>query len=86
MVQDWQQKSQQGIKKLCTRISNSFSPYITSMWANGIHRYEHLHMYLQKRGISIALASLGTVATYVLKNVEHGIEHDTEKAYGVSID
>ena len=56
------------------------------MWANGIHRYEHSHMYLQKRGISTALASPGTIITYVLKNVEHGIEHDTDSAYGVCID
>ena len=42
------QRSQQDMqKKLCTRISNSFSLSIIFMWTTGFYRFEHV--YIQKR-------------------------------------
>ena len=38
-----------------------------------------------KKNFAIALALFWTVGAYLLKDVEHGIEHDVDSAYGVCI-
>ena len=45
--------SQPGIKKMFTRIFNSFSPETTFMWTTGFYRYEHLYTYRRQGLLSI---------------------------------
>ena len=61
------------------------------MWNSGFYKYEHWYT-LQKAESEISKHSrkkiiqvLWTVATYLLKNVEHGMEYDFDSAYGVCI-
>ena len=56
------------------------------MWTSGFFRHELI--YLEKTGISKhswkkIMQLLGTAVTYLLKKVEHEIEHDNDSAYGV---
>ena len=53
------------------------------MWTSGFYRCEHVCSYRRQElqtfleeNYGIALDNLRRVVTYLLKNVEHGIEHD----------
>ena len=76
------QKSQQCIPKIISVLK------ITFMWTSGFNWYENYMDILTKGRRSFknawkkTMQLLWTTVTYLLKNDEHGIEHDIDSTYG----
>ena len=81
--------SKQGIQKNCLQKFSILLAlnYYTFISTCDCYRYEHVHIYLQKEGIS---KHSGKQENYAIGldrcywfNLEHGTEHDIDIAYGV---
>ena len=74
-------------KKLWTRISNSFSPEINFIWTSGFYRHEQLYTYGRQEFQNILERKVcncfGQLVHVYKENVEHGVEHNVDSAYGV---
>ena len=75
-------------KKICTRISSSFRPYLLPSYVPVVLRGMNNHILTEGQNFKIfwkenyAIA-LDGCCLLTKKNVEHGIEHDIDSAYGV---
>ena len=90
--------SKQGIQKNCLQKFSILLAlnYYTFISTCDCYRYEHVHIYLQKEGISVSIYvhfkhsgkqenyAIGLESCYSF-NLEYGTEHDIDSAYGVCI-
>ena len=87
--------NEQGIQKTAYQNFQFIHPLkITFMWTCRFYRYEYVCTYRRKEFQNIfenknygsyENYALGSCYLFTKKCVEHGIEHDIERAYGVCI-